>query len=91
MPKFIIERNIPDIGSMSNEELSNASQRSNDALTTLTPRVQWQESYITADKVYCVFIAEDEAAIDEHAALTGFPAHAVNRVAAVIDPTTGGR
>ena len=91
MPKFVIERNIPGIGSMSSEELRGASQKSNDALTTLTPRVQWQESYVTADKVYCVYIAEDEAAIAEHAELSGFPAHAVNRVAAVIDPTTGGR
>ena len=91
MPKFVIERNIPEIGSLSAEQLIAASQRSNDAIAAVNPRVQWQQSYVTTDKVFCVFIAEDEAVIAEHAALSGFPAHAVNRVAAVIDPTTGGR
>jgi hypothetical protein len=74
---------------MSREELCGASQRSNDAIAALTPRVQWQQSYVTADKVDCVYIAEDEAAIVEHAELSGFPANVVSRVAAVIDPTTG--
>ncbi len=91
MPKFIIERDIPGVGSMSPEELHTGSQKSNDAQATLTPRLQWQQSYVTADKLYCVFIAQDEAAVAERAELSGFPAHRVSRVTAVIDPTTGGR
>lgn len=88
MPKFVIEREIPGIGSLSPQELCAASQKSNDALSTLAPRVQWQESYVTADKVYCVYIADDENAVAEHAALSGFPAHFVNRVTTVLDPTS---
>lgn len=90
MPKFVIEREIPGIGSMSQEELCGAAVKSNDAITTLTPRVQWQESYVTTDKVYCVFIADDEEAVAEHASLSGFPVHRVSRVATVLDPTTAG-
>lgn len=86
MPKFVIERDIPGIGSQ--DELCGASQKSNDAISTLAPRVQWRESYVTADKVYCVFVAEDENAVVEHAHLSGFPADRVNRVTAVLDPTT---
>lgn len=88
MPKFVIEREIPEAGSMSGEELCKASQKSNDAITTLAPRLQWQESYVTADKLYCVYIAEDEHVVAQHAELSGFPAHRVSRVAAVLDPTT---
>jgi hypothetical protein len=88
MPKFVIEREIPGIGSMTPEDLCGDSQKSNDALAVLAPRVQWQHSYVTADKVYCVYLAEDERAIAEHASLTGFPAHRVSRVAAVLDPTS---
>jgi Protein of unknown function (DUF4242) len=73
------------------DELRAGAQASNDAQGTLAPRLQWQESYVTADKLYCVFIAEDEAAIAEHAELSGFPAHRINRITAVVDPTTGGR
>ena len=91
MPKFIIERDIPGIGSMSPEELRAGSQKSNDAQAALTPRLQWQESFVTADKLYCVFIADDEAAIAEHAELSGFPAHHINRIITVVDPTTGAR
>lgn len=88
MPKFVIEREIPGAGSMSPEELRGTCQTSNDAVSTLAPRLQWQESYVTADKVYCVYIAEDERAVAQHAELSGFPAHRVSRVAAVVDPTT---
>lgn len=88
MPKFVIEREIPGAGSMSPEELRGTCQTSNDAISTLAPRLQWQESYVTADKVYCVYIAEDERAVAQHAELSGFPAHRVSRVAAVVDPTT---
>lgn len=88
MPKFVIEREMPGAGSMSPEELCATSQKSNDAIATLAPRLQWQESYVTADKVYCVYIAEDEHAVAQHAELSGFPVDRVGRVAAVVDPTT---
>lgn len=90
MPKFVIEREIPGIGSMSPEEMRGAAQKSYDAVGALIPRVQWLESFITTDKVFCLFIAEDEHAVNAHAELSGFPAHRVCRVEAVLDPTTGG-
>jgi hypothetical protein len=89
MPKFLIERNIPDVGSMSPEQIRAAAQKSNDALATLAPRVQWQHSYLSDDVLCCVFIADDEAAVVEHAQLTGLPADNVYRVLDVLDPTTG--
>jgi hypothetical protein len=91
MPKFVIERDIPGIGSMTQDELCAAAQKSNDALSALAPRVQWQQSYVSSDKVYCVYIAEDEQAIADHAELSGFPAHRVARVERVIDPTAADR
>lgn len=91
MPKFVIERDIPGIGAKSSDELRGAARASNDALMTLTPRVQWQETYVSADKVYCVFIADDEAAIAQHSELSGFPVTRVCRIEAVLDPTAGGR
>lgn len=90
MPKFVIEREIPGIGSMSPDEMCGAAQKSYDAISALTPRVQWLESFITPDKVFCVFIAEDEDAVTAHAELSGFPVHRVSQVKAVLDPTTGG-
>lgn len=90
MPKFVIEREIPGIGSMSREEMSGAAQKSCDAVSALSPRVQWLESFVSTDKVFCVFIAEDEDAVTAHAELSGFPAHRVHKVEAVLDPTTAG-
>ena len=90
MPKYVIEREIPGVGSQSAEELRAAAQVSNDALSTLAPRVQWQQSFVTGDKTYCVYIAEDERAIHEHAELSGFPANRVSKVDAVLDPTSAG-
>ena len=90
MPKYIIERDIPGVGSQSADELRAAAQTSNDVLSTLAPRVQWQQSFVTGDKVYCVYIADDEQAIREHAELSGFPATQVSRVAAVLDPASAG-
>ena len=90
MPKFVIEREIPGIGSMSPEEMCGAAQKSYDAVGALTPSVQWLESFVTTDKVFCVFIAEDEDAVRAHAELSGFPVHRVSRVEAVLDPTTAG-
>ena len=89
MPKYVIEREIPGIGSLSHEEFVGAAQKSNDAISALVPRVQWQESYVTTDKVYCVFISQDEGVVREHAARGGFPVTRISQVAAKIDPTTG--
>ena len=88
MPKYVIEREIPGVGAQSAEELRAAAQKSNDALSMLAPRVQWQQSFITGDKVYCVYLADDERAVHEHAELSGFPANRVSRVEAVLDPAS---
>ncbi|MFN3143894.1 MAG: DUF4242 domain-containing protein [Paracoccaceae bacterium] len=74
---------------MSAEELCGAARTSNDALAQLSPRVQWQHSYVAGDKTFCVYLAEDEAAIREHAEISGFPANTITEIATVIDPTTG--
>jgi hypothetical protein len=89
MPKYVIEREIPGLGKLSGDELRSISQKSNEVLATLAPRVQWQQSYVTDDKLYCVYIAEDEDAVLAHARGGGFPANSVARVGTVIDPTTG--
>jgi uncharacterized protein DUF4242 len=88
MPKFVIERTIPGAGAMSPAELQAASQRSCGVLRELGPDVQWLHSYVTADRLYCVYVAPDEAAVREHARLGGFPADRVSRVTTIIDPTT---
>jgi len=88
MPKFLIERTIPGAGAMSPADLQSASRRSCDVLRALGPQVQWLHSYVTGDKLYCVYIAPDEAAVREHARRGDFPADRVSRVATMIDPTT---
>jgi len=88
MPKFVIEREIPGAGKLSSEELQGISQKSCGVLRELGPQVQWVNSFVTDDKVYCVYIAPDEAAVREHAERGGFPADSVAQVRAVIDPTT---
>lgn len=88
MKKFVIERNIPDIGKMSQSELAAAALASNKALAELAPKVQWQHSYVAADKTFCIYLAEDEDAILKHAELSGFPATIITEVTGVIDPTT---
>lgn len=87
MPRFLIERTIPGAGAMSAAELQAVSQKSCGVLREL-PAVQWVQSYVTADKIYCVYVAPDEAAVREHARRGGFPADRVARVTTVIDPTT---
>ena len=89
MPKFVIERELPGAGSLSTDELHAISSKSNSVLAEMAPRAQWLQSYVTPDKIYCVYVAEDEAAVREHAECGGFPANVVSRVSAVIDPTTG--
>jgi uncharacterized protein DUF4242 len=88
MPKFVIERTIPGAGAMSPAELQAASQRSCGVLREMGPSVQWLHSYVTADRLYCVYVAPDEAAVREHARRGGFPADRVSRVTTIIDPTT---
>ncbi len=89
MPKYVIERELPGAGLLSADELHAISAKSNSVLSAMNGRAQWQQSYVTDDKVYCVYFAEDEAAVREHAECGGFPANAVSRVSTVIDPATG--
>lgn len=89
MPKYVIERNMPGAGQMSADDLRSASQKSNEVLATMMPRAQWQQSYVTDDKLFCVYVAEDPEGIREHAAKAGFPVDSVRLISAVIDPTTG--
>jgi uncharacterized protein DUF4242 len=88
MPKYVIERDIPGAGNLSPEQLRSVSQKSCSVLGKLGPKVQWQHSYVTGDKLYCVYIAENEELLREHARLGGFPANRISQVARMIDPTT---
>ncbi len=88
MPKFVIEREIPGAGSFTAEQIQAISQKSCGVLRNLGPQIQWVHSYVTDDKIYCVYIAPDEALVREHAAQGGFPANSVAQVRRVIDPTT---
>ena len=88
MPKFVIERDIPGAGKLSAAELKAVSQKSCGVLRNMGPRIQWVHSYVTDDKIYCVYIAESEAQVREHAAQGGFPANRVSEVRSVIDPTS---
>jgi Protein of unknown function (DUF4242) len=88
MPKFVIERELPGAGRLSAAELQGISQKSCGVLNTMGPKIQWVHSYVTDDKLYCVYIAPDEATVREHAAKGGFPANRVSRIATIIDPTT---
>jgi Protein of unknown function (DUF4242) len=89
MPKFVIERDLPGAGSLSAEQLRAISAKSNRVLNELGPEVRWIQSYVTGDKIYCVYIAPSADLIREHASRGGFPANAINEVKTVIDPTTG--
>ncbi len=88
MPKFVIEREIPGAGKLSAAELHAISQKSCAVLQSMGPQINWVESYVTDDKIYCVYVAPDEATVREHAMKGGFPANRVSRVARMIDPTT---
>jgi hypothetical protein len=88
MPKYVIEREIPNAGKLSAEELQAISQHSCGVLQQLGPSIQWVHSYVTDDKVYCVYIAPNEELIREHATRGGFPANRISQVREVIDPTT---
>ena len=88
MPKFVIEREIPGAGKLSGMELKGIAQKSCDVLREMGPRVTWQQSYVTDDKIYCVYIADSEKEVREHAEKGGFPANRVSKVSAVIDGAT---
>ena len=88
MPRYLIERNIPGAGNLSAEELHAISQKSCSVLQEMGPQIQWIQSYVTGDRITCVYIAPNEAMIREHALKGGFPADAVLEVKAIIDPTT---
>ena len=88
MKKYVIERDIPGVGGLCGEGLKGAAATSNGALAQLAPRVQWLESFVTKDKTFCIYLADSEEAVQEHARLSGFPANRVSEVARVIDPTT---
>ena len=88
MPKYVIEREIPDAGKLSQQELQGISQTSCGVLRDLGPQIQWVHSYVTDDKIYCIYIAPDEKTVREHAQQGGFPANCVSEVRSIIDPTT---
>jgi len=88
MPKYVIERNVPGVGAMSPDELQGLSQKSVEVLDSLAGRAQWLHSYVTDDKLFCVYIADEPASIEEHARCGGFPCDAIHEVGTIIDPTT---
>ena len=88
MPKYVIERELPGAGRLSGDELQAISQKSVEVLDSMAGRAQWLQTYVTDDKLFCVYIADDEAAVQEHATAGGFPCNGVHRVATIIDPTT---
>ncbi len=88
MKRYIIEREIPGVGGLSAQQLQGTAAKSNDALAKLGGKAQWIHSYVAGNKTFCVYLAADEAAVREHARISGFPANVVTEVATVIDPTT---
>jgi hypothetical protein len=88
MPKFVIEREIAGVGKLSPNELQGISQKSCGVLHNMGPQIQWIQSYVTDDKIYCIYIAPDEETVRRHAEQGGFPANRISRVRAMIDPTT---
>ena len=88
MKRFVIEREIPNIGELGQEQLRSAAAKSNEALRKLGPDIQWQESFVTADKTFCIYLAKDEAIIRRHAELSGIPSTKITEVGAIIDSTT---
>ncbi len=88
MKRYVIERDLPGVGSMSENELRQASSTSNSAISQLFPKVQWQHSYVTAEKTFWIYLAEDEDAIHQHAEISGFPANLITEITGMIDPAT---
>ena len=88
MPKYVIEREVPGAGKLSPEELKGMAQKSCKVLQEMGPQIQWQESFVTEDKVYCIYIAQNEEAVREHAQRGEFPVNSISEVKSVTDPTT---
>src|ERR1700722_19363825 len=88
MPKFVIEREIPGAGALTEEQLAGISQKSCSVIRTIGPQIQWVQSFVTDNKIYCIYIAPDEATVRQHAEMGGFPANSIAQVRRVIDPTT---
>jgi hypothetical protein len=88
MKRYVIERDLPGVGSFNREQLKNAAATSNSALAKLSGKVQWQQSFVVDDKTFCIYLADSEASVREHARLSGFPASKVTEVRNVIDPMT---
>lgn len=88
LKRFVIEREIPGVDRLAGNDLSGAAGKSNQALAKLAPKVQWEHSYVAKDKTFCIYLAENEDAIREHARLSGFPANKITPVTGIIDPTT---
>lgn len=88
MKRFVIERDIPKVGSLERDQLREAAKTSNNALRELGPDIQWIESFVTADKTFCIYLAKDEDIIKRHAEISGFPATKITEVRKIIDPTT---
>jgi hypothetical protein len=91
LKRYVIERDIPAVGAMTPSQLQGAAETSNAALSKLAPKVQWQHSYVAKDKTFCIYLAESEDAIREHARLSGFPANKITPVSGIIDPTTAAK
>jgi len=91
MKRYVIERELPGVGNMNEEELQAAAAKSNEALAELAGRAQWVQSFVANDKTFCVYFAEDEAAVKEHARISGFPANRITEVRGTIDPMTAHR
>jgi Protein of unknown function (DUF4242) len=91
MKRYVIERNIPKIGSSEREQFRAAAQKSNGVLEEIGPGIQWVQSFVTADKLYCIYLAEDIALIHRHAERSGFPAHVVSEASRILDPTSAER
>lgn len=88
MKRYVIERNLPGVGSLNREQLKDAAATSNTALAKLSGKVQWVQSFVADDKTFCVYLADDETTVQEHARLSGFPANKVSEVRGIIDPMT---
>ncbi len=88
MKKYVIERDIPKVGTLEREQLRGAAAKSNAALAQLAPDIQWVQSYVAEDKTFCIYLAKDEEVIHKHAELSGFPASKITEIGRVIDPTT---
>jgi len=90
MKRYMIERNLPGVGAFTDRELQSAAATSNAAIAKVSGRAEWVQSFVTANKTFCVYLAEDEAAIHDHARLSGFPANTITEINGIIDPSTAG-